>query len=75
MPILCVHGQHFVQIKDLNVTCPLIIKVMRSTGLCKGLHYKHGMLIRIAMFGGLHIVVLAALNTTENLLESSWWTG
>ncbi len=33
------------------------------------------MLIRIAMFGGLHIMELAALKTTENLLESSWWTG
>ena len=27
------------------------------------------------MFGGLHIMGLAALKTTENLLESSWWTG
>ena len=28
---ICVHGQHFVQIKDLNLTCPIIIiKVMRS---------------------------------------------
>ena len=27
------------------------------------------------MFGGLHIMELAALKTTENLLESSWWTG
>ena len=26
------------------------------------------------MFGGLHIMELAALKTTENLLESSWWT-
>ncbi len=27
------------------------------------------------MFGGLHIMELAALTTAENLLESSWWTG
>ena len=27
------------------------------------------------MFGGLHIMELAALKTTENLLESSWLTG
>ena len=27
------------------------------------------------MFGGLHIVELAALKTTETLLECSWWTG
>ena len=33
------------------------------------------MLIRIAMVGGLHIMELAALKTTENILESSWWTG
>ena len=26
------------------------------------------------MFGGLHIMELAALTTTENLLESSWGT-
>ena len=26
------------------------------------------------MFGGLHIMELAALTTAENL-ESSWWTG
>ena len=26
------------------------------------------------MFGGLHIMELAALKTTENILESSWWT-
>ena len=26
------------------------------------------------MFGGLHIMELAALKTTENRLESSWWT-
>ena len=26
------------------------------------------------MLGGLHIMGLAALKTTENLLESSWWT-
>ena len=32
------------------------------------------MLIRIAMFGGLQIMELAALKTTENLLENSWWT-
>ncbi len=32
-------------------------------------------MLRIAMFGGLHIMELAALKTTENLLESSWWTG
>ena len=25
------------------------------------------------MFGGLHIMGLAALKTTENVLESSWW--
>ena len=25
------------------------------------------------MFGGLHIMESAALKTTENLLESSWW--
>ena len=33
------------------------------------------MLIGIAMFGGLHILELAALKNTYNLLESSWWTG
>ena len=32
------------------------------------------MLIRIATFGELHIKELAALETTENILESSWWT-
>ena len=26
------------------------------------------------MFGGLHIMELAALKTTENILESSLWT-
>ena len=26
------------------------------------------------MFGGVHIMELAALKTTENILESSWWT-
>ena len=65
MPI-CVNGQHFVQIKDLNVMCPLIIKVMRSTG--KGLHYQNGMLIRIAMFGGLHYYGVSCL---ENYRKSS----
>ena len=27
------------------------------------------------MFGGLHIMELAALKTTENLVERSCWTG
>ena len=36
-----------------------------------GLHYQNGMLTRIAMFGGLHSMELAALKTTENILESS----
>ena len=26
------------------------------------------------MFGGVHIMEVAALKTTENLLETSWWT-
>ena len=26
------------------------------------------------MFGGVHIMELAALETTENLIESNWWT-
>ena len=32
------------------------------------------MLIRIAMLGGVHIMELAVLKTTENLIESGWWT-
>ena len=48
---------------------------MRSTGYCKWLHYQNGMLLRIAMFVGLQIMEIAALKTTKNLLESSWWTG
>ena len=34
----------------------------------KGLHYQNAMLIRIALFGGLHME-LAALKTAENLLN------
>ena len=56
----------FFQIKDTNLTWTLITKA---------LHYQHGMLIRIAMFGGLHIMELAALITPVNLLESSRWAG
>ena len=26
------------------------------------------------MFGGVHIMELSALKTTENILESSWWS-
>ena len=56
----------FFQMKDTNLTCTLITKA---------LHYQHGMLIRIAKFGGLHIMELAALITPVNLLESSRWAG
>ena len=36
--------------------------------------YQNAMLIRIAVFGGLHME-LAALKTAENLIECSGWPG
>ena len=59
---------------EINLTCPLITKVMRSTVYCKGLQSQNAMLIWIIIFGGLHIN-LTVLKIAETLLESSGWTG